>query len=144
LGLIEKLSGLPTVAAEADSVQMLQICQDVAIGEGDSQLINSTVRVMVSFLIGHSVFVLNSTVQSSGILDIKAKFKLTPNIETQVPEYFLIIILYVIFVRFELIKMDLLIESHAPNEVNIPIKEYLLKSIGFNVAVSQFMFGLYG
>jgi hypothetical protein len=132
------------VAAEADSVQMLQICQDVAIGEGDSQLINSTVRVMVSFLIGHSVFVLNSTVQSSGILDIKAKFKLTPNIETQVPEYFLIIILYVIFVRFELIKMDLLIESHAPNEVNIPIKEYLLKSIGFNVAVSQFMFGLYG
>jgi hypothetical protein len=99
---------------------------------------------MVSFLIGHSVFVLKSTVQSSGILDIKAKFKLTPNIETQVPEYFLIIILYVIFVRFELIKMDLLIESHAPNEVNIPIKEYLLKSIGFNVAVSQFMFGLYG
>jgi hypothetical protein len=27
------------VAAESDSVQMLQICQDVTIGEGDSQLI---------------------------------------------------------------------------------------------------------
>jgi len=27
------------VAAIADSVQMLEICQDVTIGEGDSQLI---------------------------------------------------------------------------------------------------------
>ena len=44
-------------------------------------------------LIDHSVFVLKSTVQSSGILDIKAKFKLTPNIETQSPEYFLMKIL---------------------------------------------------
>jgi hypothetical protein len=35
------LSGLPTLAAEADSVQMLQICQDVQIGEGDSQLIKA-------------------------------------------------------------------------------------------------------
>jgi hypothetical protein len=31
------LSGLPTVAAEADSIKVLQICLDVIIGEGDRQ-----------------------------------------------------------------------------------------------------------
>jgi hypothetical protein len=33
------MSGLLTVAAEAGSVRMFLICQDVTIGEGDSQLI---------------------------------------------------------------------------------------------------------
>jgi hypothetical protein len=42
LGLIEKLSGLPTMAAEDDSVQKLLICQDVTIGEGDRQFSKSS------------------------------------------------------------------------------------------------------
>jgi RNA polymerase sigma-70 factor, ECF subfamily len=37
------------VAAEADSVQVLQICQDVTIGEGDSQLIKPTELAEVQF-----------------------------------------------------------------------------------------------
>jgi len=37
--MASKKQGTSVVATEADSVKMLQICQDVTIGKGDRQLI---------------------------------------------------------------------------------------------------------
>jgi hypothetical protein len=57
----KQASGLPTMAAEADSIQMLQIWQDVTIDVGDSQLIKTSLLVVafywISIFVSLSIFI---------------------------------------------------------------------------------------